>query len=257
MNKTEFQHLIQQTKEYLLQEYAASDEKNNKWIVTDLETYNIFKDYAVRNKKQPQQQQLHAKPAPLPMPAEKVITQNVAPQIETEIQIPATPSVTNSITPFVKPASIPEPIKIDKGFDSDPKQKFQLEPLKLKAKQDLNDVKKLVHELFPRQTIIDTIPTGEAEVVIISDLNDKKSEIFLSNLAKAIDIQLKTCKILSSKKFLEYSHFEQLKMIIKTSPALEIKNEVHTLDLFDLTTYFTEPAKKAELWKTIENALLL
>ena len=249
-SKEEYLQLIQQTKQYILQEYAALEnegEKNKKWVVSDLETHKIFKDYALSNKKQANYQ---ASPQILKQPIEVlqkfVSKENLAIQIEI-----AKPVEIPKITPKIEPLSYLPSIE-----EQTNKNVFLQEPLKPASLHDLTDVKKQVQQFLPRQLILDNIPSPDLEVIIISDHNDKKSELFLSNLAKAIDIRLKTCRILSSKKYLAQSDFKKLQMIIRTDSKVPLKDGIKNVELFDIMIFITNPNDKATLWKEIENGLL-
>lgn len=249
-SKEEYLQLIQQTKQYILQEYVALEnegEKNKKWVVSDLETYQVFKDYALKHKKQAGYQ---ATPQILKQPTEAL--QKFAPkenpisqiEISKPVEIPKIAPKTESLTPLL---SVEEQTS---------KNIFIQEPLKPASLHDLTDIKKHVQQLFPRQLILDNIPSADLEVIIISDHNDKKSELFLSNLAKAIDIRLKTCRILSSKKYFAISNFQKLQMIIRTDSKVPLKEDIKDVELFDIMKFITNPTDKAALWKEIENGLL-
>ena len=257
-SKEEYLYLIQQTKQYILQEYAVIEnegDKNKKWVVSDLETYHVFKDYALKNKK-PTSQQASGQIMPhilkqwqetLPKSTlEKKFEENIVsekPAISTKIEVQ-----NNFPTPKIEPLPHIE--------EQSNKNSFLQEPLKPASLHDLTDIKKQVQQLFPWAKILDTIPSPDLEVIIVSDHNDKKSELFLSNLAKAIDIRLKTCRILTSKKFLQNNNFQKLKMVIRTDPKTPLKDKIQDVELFDIMKFITNPNDKATLWKIIENGLL-
>jgi len=261
LSKEEYLHLIQQTKQYILQEYAAIEndvDKNKKWVVSDLETYHVFKDYALKNKKPTSQQAPSCAMPHILKKSEETLPKfgykenfqehivNVKPAISTKIEVQ-----NNFSTPKIEPA---QPLPY---IEEQPnKNSFLQEPLKPASLHDLTDIKKQVQHLFPWTKILGTIPSPDLEVIIVSDHNDKKSAIFLSNLAKAIDIRLKTCRILTSKKFLESNNFQKLKMVIRTDPKIPLKDEIQDVELFDIMKFITNPNDKATLWKVIENGLL-
>lgn len=258
-SKEEYLHLIQQTKQYILQEYDTIEnevDKNKKWVVSDLETYHVFKDYALKNKK-PTSQQSGCQVMPQVLKKGQETLPKLAIEKSFQEHLVKPPISTNAQVQNNFPTAkieLEQPIAY---IEEQPnKNSFLQEPLKPTSLHDLTDIKKQVQQLFPWTKILDTIPSPELEVIIVSDHKDKKSEIFLSNLAKAIDIRLKTCRILSSKKFLQSNHFQKLRMVIRTDPKTPLKDEIQDVELFDIMKFITNPNDKATLWKVIENGLL-
>lgn len=260
-SKEEYLHLIQQTKQYILQEYAAIEnevDKNKKWVVSDIETYHVFKDYALKNKR-PTTQQAGGQVMPHIVKKWQETLPKLA--LEENFQEPIVSVKPVEITKIEVqnnfPAAKIEPLQPLPYTEEQPnKNGFLQEPLKPASLHDLTDIKKQVQQLFPWTKILDTIPSPDLEVIIVSDHHDKKSEIFLSNLAKAIDIRLNTCRILTSKKFSQSNNFQKLKMVIRTDPKTPLKDKIQDVELFDIMKFITNPNDKATLWKVIENGLL-
>lgn len=244
MSTKEYQELISLTKQYLAQEFQNNeyiDEKPPEWIVSELQTYNYFKEYAIQNKNPKIKQAAVVIPAPVQQPRYEppVQTKQVV-QPEPKIEIMETP-VTNVQKP-IEPT--PTPV-----VETEKKKGFELEPIKATTPADLSDVKRLVQELFPNQIIIDSIPQNTFQVIIISDHTEKHFISFLNNYAKAIDLNLGTSKIMTSKKFQESPRLNSLKMIIQATDATISHDGVALLQLSDLAQYFKEPVLKLELWK--------
>lgn len=251
----EYKELVLLSKQYLLQTYQNEEleQKNPQWIVSELETYNYFKTYALRNKNQPgpknleKKEEIYLKPNNLSAPK---------PILELKQEIPKEhkPEIQDMV---LKPVNAEEtPIDATKT-EIEKNRQFELEPIKAAVPHDLTDIRKIIHDIYPRQIILDEISITCPQIIIISDHTENRIQAFLNNFSKAIDLELGPSKILSSKKFQSTANFPDLKMIIQTVNLPNLKLDgVRHLEVFDLHKFLNNPELKSGLWESTKNMLL-
>lgn len=254
----EYKELILLSKQYLLQTYQIEEpeQKNPEWIVSEIETYNYFKTYALRNKSQANQKIIEKKvetqpkpnnlnsPAPTPKP-------NL--EFKQQVQNEHKPDTQHTL---VKPAIVADaPLEAPKK-EVEKNRQFELEPTKATVPHDLTDIRKIIHDICPRQIILDEISLAYPQIIIISDNAENRIQTFLNNFSKAIDLELGPSKILSSKKYLEMPNFPDLKMIIQTVNLPNLKRDgIRHLEVFDLHKFLNNPELKSGLWESTKNTL--
>ena len=250
-SKEDYKELISLTKQYLAQEF-----QNQDLIVSELETYNYFKEYAIRNKSQPKKIDLkpeEIKPIPKPLVHSVVIPLKQIILTEQKSEIIETPIIKTIAPAEIKSEAISETPK----DEPEKKRQFELEPIKAITPSDLSDIKQTVAGLFPNQIILDYIPQDAAQIIIISDHPEKQVQTFLNNFSKAIDLMLAPSKIISLNKFQATAHFPELKMVIQTTDnKITEQDGVSYLKVLDLPKFFKEPSLKAELWKLTNSKFL-
>lgn len=254
----EYKELITLSKQYLLQTYQNEEpeQKNPEWIVSELETYNYFKTYALQNKNLAKPKNLEKKeethlkennlnsPAPAPKPIPEV-KQPVLSQLKQDTQ-----------DMVIKPAIVVEAASEAPKPEVEKNRQFELEPIKVAAPHDLTDIRKIIHDICPRQIILDEISLACPQIIIISDHADNRIQAFLNNFSKAIDLELGPSKILSSKKYLETADFPDLKMIIQTVNLPYLKRDgIPHLEVLDLHKFLNDPGLKPKLWESTKNTL--
>jgi hypothetical protein len=254
----EYQDLLDLTKQYLLQEHGpnyAEDTKNKKWVVSELDTYNYFKNYALQSKNvlkasqiSQRQEEVNLRPSiPSSIPKSDVLIRPVEVikqpfVLKEEIAKPQV-HLSAATTP-----SLPK-------TEMEKNNRFELEPLKPATRADLNDIRKTVQEIFPRQIILDQIPNYEPQIVIISDCREKHIQAFLTNFSKAIDLNIAPSRIMSSAKFSKTT-LPELKLVIQaTDNQSVVKNFPKVLNVPDVSKYFREPQLKAELWEMTKQSM--
>jgi hypothetical protein len=244
----EYRELINLTKNYLLQENETQN-SNPQWIVSELEIYNYFKNYALKNKHS-------GKPPQVKLPEALLKPKDRAP-----LQPPPVTDALQYLGKPVNPKESHKPLELpvnslsktlnlpQREIETAKNSVFQLEPLKAATKADLNDVRKIVQELFPRQLILDEIAEKEPQIVIISDNNEKYIQAFLTNFARAIDILIAPASVMSSTRFLK-TKLTGLKLVIQTADNEYVREGPHKLmHVLDVVQYLREPKLKAKLWE--------
>lgn len=222
--KEEFARLALDLKEHMAQEYASGE-----WIGSDADTFHFFKQLALQNKHP--QQQIKAPPHHSP-PVKNVV----------HAVIKAPPTISEKTPEPIKVESVPDikkEVKVEEK-QATLKKGFQPTPMTPIAPHDLSDIRKIVHENYPHFTIIDKVPSGTPEVLLIV----QEDSPFMSHLARAIDILLAPAAILRNVP--PYT----AKLVISTRP-LEIPHL-----LVDPTLYLKDPLQKVYLWKKIKDNLI-
>jgi len=258
MTQKEYKELLSLTRQYLTLEFQNkeySEQKNQQWIVSELETYNYFKEYAIRIKNLEIKKPLEIREEIKPKQVDEYVKAMQAAPLKQQI-IPREPVVQIIDTAIIE-AATPLQDASEALIVEVKKRAFELEPVKAIVQSDLTDIKKMVQELFPHQTILDHLPQNIVQIIIISDHSEKQNLIFLSNYSKAIDLLLAPSKIMTLKMFESSPFNRDLKMIIQTGNDLSNRPDgVTILQVLDLPKYFKEPALKAELWELTTSKFL-
>jgi len=258
MTQKEYKELLSLTRQYLTLEFQNkeySEQKNQQWIVSELETYNYFKEYAIRIKNLEIKKPLEIREEIKPKQVDEYVKAMQAAPLKQQI-IPREPVVQIIDTAIIE-AATPLQDASEALIVEVKKRAFELEPVKAIVQSDLTDIKKMVQELFPHQTILDHLPQNIVQIIIISDHSEKQNLIFLSNYSKAIDLLLAPSKIMTLKMFESSPFNRDLKMIIQTGNDLTNRPDgVTILQVLDLPKYFKEPALKAELWELTTSKFL-
>lgn len=268
--KEQYTELLAFTKRYLQQEYA-----HESWVTSDKETFNCFKQYALNQKKEVAKTPVPVPPAPKPA-----------------IVAPAKPLP--PVAKKVLPQSLPQTKPVEKKTASQTASGYNLESLPPTQIQDLNDWRKIINERFPNLELLDGPPKDDIakqinsawqqpkvipSVIILSFQEAGKEQVFLHNIAKAIQARYTSAAVMSVQE-IEYEfgwdftlQSKNLQLIIANThglngvPALmqhyrEVQkhakfylSKVPLYLLSDISLYLKEPHLKPALWQEIKGLL--
>lgn len=241
---------------YLKQEYTPQE-----WIFSEQESHSFFRKHA-QSKKKPEEavrkelprQSIPQNSPPPPVPKE-ILKQELKPQ---------------QLTVFINPEPSPAPKPVQKETVATAekktiveKKKFHLEPFPKPAAIDLQDIRSVLVEKFPKITLLDSIPDNKVAItpVVILYKQATPAELsFLKNLMQAISISLAKTSLFESFIIQQESLWKQvlesteLKLIITQDP-ITLPSPVPVVTLSTLSDYFKDPQKKQALWKEIKSLL--
>lgn len=272
-----FTELLDLTKRYLLQEYSISDR-----LFSEKETYDYFRAYALQNKKAEHAGQVKGNQA---VP--------VCPKVANVPSVPKVPPVAN-VPPVPKVANVPPTERIKKEENVETSQTSQRPELKLEqpaAAQaaDFTELRKIIREKLPQVHLLDHLPDDTeakalaagwakekqaAQILILSFDEPPKHQLFLANIAKALQMfgfhAIVTNGLKIENKILQS---KELKLIVASSagfynlPELQKHHREDTrqgrhyigdqqlLLLSDIGFYLKEPGLKPSLWKALKELL--
>lgn len=286
--------LLALTKQYLLQEFLINDK-----IFTEAETYSYFKTHVLQNKKQPD----HSKIEKIkPILEKTVVSPPLIAKVENKesekfcesnlikvIPNPPTPKPKNEIRNHPVPRAEEEAISHRSLI-------FKLDPPTTLPTTDFTELRKIIHEKLPKVQFFDQLPDDSeakqlanswakekqaAQVLILSFDEPPKHQLFLSNIAKALQlfglhaVVANAIKMERHQEWLKMLQSKELKLVIASSSSFfnlpelqkhyreEAKQARHYLGehllllLSDIGFYFKEPALKPSLWKALKELLAL
>lgn len=283
--KQEFAELLSLTRLHLLQDFSRDE-----WLTTDPETFTIFKQHALQQKKNVQPKQIPQPPtvkqyAPPPPP----------------IASPQQPKPIPSSAPLLPPKAKlgPKPLPSLTNIQSAPPEKkpptkdtsaFALEKMPLPSPVDFTDVQKIIREKLPNIQVVDEIPNdSEAKrisnswqqassipSVLVITFNESAKEItFLQNLTNAINDRLAPATLMSTQHvevtfgWEKMLNSKELRLIIASTHGLnahtELMKEYREVQkqakfflrkvplclLSDISLYLKEPKLKIPLWNSV------
>jgi hypothetical protein len=283
-----YAELIALSKLYILQEFSPKDWKNS-----EPEAFQFFKQYA-------QQARTQTPSAPVISAPE---TSNVPPVQSTRpLTPPPTPPQIVKQTPVPTPLVQKEKpkakeIKQEPAATDNPKpsvgKAFELQPLPSPEAHDLSDIKQILRERFPSQSIVEKIPGDEeakkisnqwkqaeqpVKVIVVTGEMTALNDTILSNMTNAIHSQLVPASIVSAANLSDEKKCEalinsQLQLIIVSATVLQslphLKKHYHEdaqqkkqylgnipLCLIAETSEFTKnPKLKVSLWSHLKQIL--
>ena len=269
----------------LTQCYFAERYDSKEWIYAESESYLYFKEQALKSKatlkEQPTLKNLNTPYEPEskqksslpPKEVPKTENKNLPPVRRAE-------EVKEEIQTLSKTASIIKLPPPDEEKKSD--QFFTLEPLGPPQVSDLENVRKLIAEKFPKLKIIDSPPNKtfqlpKADVYILASLGNT----FLANVCQAINTQLGSCLLLDPVAIENEKRWETLiqadyrllileEETLKKYPALvqsyqaasagqstlPVVGKAPVLVLSDPANLATSDSRKRSLWNTLKAHLL-
>jgi hypothetical protein len=298
--KERYSELLALTQLYLLQEHQRGE-----WIASDPETYAYFKQ-AVQKPRGAGFQPANVEPASsrltatgTPMPPKDGIPPTAKKTFPADNATPATLlSSTNSThTAPSKKVPVATAGRLEAGTtttDSKPTPKpeqsaseaksktFALEPLAAATAINLDDIRSIVTERFPNLEILNHIPSYEkakqqgsttANVLVLALNESPQNLAFLSNLAKAINVQLTSAMVVPAESIESESRWEailtnkQLQLIIASEQMItqlpKLKqfyrqesnkhyvSQTACLLLVETSRYLKEPQLKPLLWANL------
>ncbi|MFQ5728817.1 MAG: hypothetical protein ACE5GN_00460 [Waddliaceae bacterium] len=240
-NHEDLKDLAALTELHLLQEYSRHDR-----IMTSRESYEYFKQYALRKRASPQPP---PQPIALKPPQKKPSPPKPLPQKETT----------------KKPEPSKEPSK--------PSLSFELTPPGSPPTTDFSDIRQVLSKKFPSQKILDDLPDDTAakqirrqwadnkknpEIILLYSNEPAQQRSFLSNLAKAIDVCVGSSSVVSANdpNLENLLKSPKLRLILCSGAHLNAidSGKTATLALSDLNDYLKNPQLKAELWKKLKKS---
>jgi hypothetical protein len=269
----------------LAQLYGHQERAEQEWINTNPSNYAFFKDIAQKSAKKP----IQIPPPPIPQ-----AINSPAPSVIQPLQ-PSLPKKQLS-TPIleVKPPEpvIPSPSKTEAqpvSKEHSHEKMPKLDPMVAPSTTDLNDMRKIVAEQFPHQSILEEPPSDqEAKIIgnawrqaakipaiaILTFDEPPQHKVFLDNLAKALTLCHRPATLISAHKIEKDKSWDQLlesselelviavDLSLRSKPELmkhyrEISKGKSTLGnkplclLSDIALYLKEPKFKAVLWKVL------
>lgn len=232
---SELQNVIALTKLHISQHY-----KDTEWVFTDPETLDFYKSFAQKNRSSPSSQ---------PKPLNK-------------------PTLVAKTMPKPKPAPMKAPPKKPAIAESPQAQpaKIERELPKPAAEVEFSDFKKILHEYFPKQTILDKIP-GDAkakeiahrwekakvppEIVILDTGFSPSEKLFLENVARALEARFYPAAVLKPE---EWDKSSQLRLVVGTEESLKGIEHPRVV-MRSVDHYLEQPQEKAALWLDLKSTL--
>lgn len=233
--KEEYLDILQSAKNYIFEQINPEHEEGRpRWVVSELESYNYFKNLAIQNK---QKSVTHCEKI-VEVPVQKMTPIYTAPI--KAIQVTETTPVVQA-SKAVEVKSLPE--------ESKTKQPLELHAMGIAPLQDLSDIRKVVEKVLPNEIILDHIPTSNPEILIISNTSNTFYEALLVNFARAIDICIARARFIPSKKY-KAANFPSLKMVIQSGedPTIELPAFIRLLKINSISELFDKPELKQKLW---------
>lgn len=278
---------------HLLQEFDRSER-----IAVNAESFAFFKQYALQQKP-PQNAPARpseptAAPAALQPPKTAIITKAppMPPVVSPEKPVAATPAPQPKM-PLAE-AVVPKKQEVKQPEKTASKTNFELAPLKEAAEISLGDIRDIIKEKFPKQALIDDVPSDiEAKkiidawkqepaipaIMVLSFDETAEQQDFLEKLSKAINEKIapsavvKFDRVIHEQGWAAALQTKELRFIIApthglhASPELmkhyreapkQAKHYLGNIPLFllpDIGIYLKNPKLKISLWNDLKSML--
>lgn len=278
----QFSQLLAITKNYLLQEHSI-----NERILAETETYSFFRALAIQNQKKQEPKPIikeTTRHALNPPPQNQTIINRLPLKEESQPLNPPTQKVENEqIKPLVEKPPVPKE-------NIAPSTKLKLDLTATAPATDFNELRKIIKEKLPHLHLIDQLPDDSeakmlakswsnekkpAQVLILSFDEPPKHQLFLANIAKALQL-FGFHAVIANPMKIEWQQTLQskdLKLIVAGSAGFHSLTELQKLHredprqgrhyigdqqlllLSDISFYLKEPALKPSLWKALKELL--
>lgn len=231
----------------MMQLHLSEEYAKDEWTVSDPETYEVLKEFAMKNR----------------------------PKAKAAIARPASPPpIKPAPKPMVRPK--PRPKVVQKKEEPKPEvrveaTKIEREPMAAAAPAEFGDIKKIllekgqkIQEEVPEDTEAVKISqqwkhdTEIRDVVVLTFGSQGSHKTFLRNLTKAIDLCIAPASLVPPEAVKET---EGVKLVIaeennlKGSPLFPIleKEKISIVFLENIEEYLQNPKLKQELWSQIKS----
>lgn len=237
----------------LLQLYLKQEFPNGGWIAADQETVHFFRKM-IQAKKKPVEQQAQ-KSVVLPTPA---AAPKLPPPIKENFEITHPPSQN-----FTPPAAEKNAVKPPAKKSAPDRATFNLEPFQIQSAIDLQEIRAIFSEKYPKMPILDSLPdikTMAPQIAIFYEEASPEQLLFLKNLTRAVTISLGKATLFKTSLLSKESfknrliHQGQLKLILAPF-SIDSSPSIPVVKFLNLEDYLRTPLKKEALWQEIKKAL--
>lgn len=236
----DYLQLVALTELHLLQEFPRKHR-----LMTDPETFAYFKHLA---QQQPKVQPKEYSPPPVPPVSRLPVADVTPPPVPAAKLVEPTPQ---EKTAPPRTASPPKEKKMERIERSPPPESTTAPPL--------SDMHALMKSLFPAHSLIDEIPSDQkakrppssvAQVIVLLGNEPPDQQLFLRQLAHAIDLWLAPAVIATVPPD------SNVRILIGSPATLQAHDrECPQYALEELGSFLQDPSCKATLWQTLRSLL--